>query len=99
MPADSGAPRLLADTTGPRALLGDLPRWSDDGRAVYTRSADAAGNTSFWRIPVDGGAPQRLFTFDAAERAPGGWGSARGRIVYSAAEQRSDVWVMEVRAP
>jgi serine/threonine-protein kinase len=97
MPADSGAPRLLADTTGPGGVLGDLPRWSEDGRVVYTRSTDAEGNTSFWSIPVNGGAPRRLFSFGAGERSPGGWGAAQDRLVYSAAEQRSDVWVMEIR--
>jgi Tol biopolymer transport system component len=98
MPADSGAPRLLADTTGPRALRGDRVRWSEDRHAVYTRSADAEGNSSFWSIPLDGRAPQRLLTIDAAHRAFG-WGTAKGRLVYTGAEQRSDVWVMEVKAP
>jgi Tol biopolymer transport system component len=94
-PADSGAPRLLADTTGPRALWGDQLEWSEDRRAMYTRSFDAAGNSLFWRIPLDGGAPQRLLTIDAAKRVFG-WGTAGGRLVYTATEQRSDVWVMEV---
>jgi hypothetical protein len=49
----------------------------------------------FWRIPLDGGAPQRLLTIDAAKRVFG-WGTAGGRLVYTATEQRSDVWVMEV---
>jgi Periplasmic component of the Tol biopolymer transport system len=102
MPADSGAPRLLADTTGPRPVRGDLGLWSADGRNVYTRSADSAGVTTFWSIPVSGGVPERLFTFEANGGpfpSRGGWGVAQGLMVFSAAELRSDVWVMEVRAP
>jgi eukaryotic-like serine/threonine-protein kinase len=98
MAADSGAPRLLADTTGPRAVRGDQVWWSDDRRALYTRSADAEDNSLFWSIPLDGGAPRRLLTIDAAQRAFG-WATATGRLLYTATEQRSDVWVIEVRTP
>ena len=78
MPADSGPPRLLADTTGPRALLGGQAQWSDDGRAIYTRNTDSTG-TTFWRIPIDGGAPERLVTLEGGRRASAG--GARGRPV------------------
>ncbi|HKU60341.1 MAG TPA: protein kinase [Gemmatimonadales bacterium] len=96
MPADSGAPRLLADTTGPRGVQGDLAQWSDDGRFIYTRSTDSTG-TSFWRVPLGGGAPERLMTFQGGERSSGGWSAAGGRLAYTVFEARSDVWVMEVR--
>ena len=96
MPADSGPPRLLADTTGPRAVWGDEARWSDDGRAIYTRNADSTG-TSFWRIPLGGGAPERLVAVEGGQRSSGGWGAAAGRLAYTRSEERSDVWVMEVR--
>ena len=99
MPADSGAPRLLADSTGPRAVLGVGARWSDDGHAVYTRSYDSTGSTTFWRIPVDGGAPQQLVKFAQGARSTGVWGSGGGRLAYSSAEARSDVWVIDVRTP
>ena len=99
MPADSGAPRLLADSTGPRAVRGVGARWSDDGRAVYTRSYDSTGGTIFWRIPGDGGAPQQLVKFPQGARSTGVWGSGGGRLAYSSAEARSDVWVMEIRTP
>ncbi len=101
MPADSGAPRLIADTTGPLALRGDVGWWSADGRSIITRSHDAQGRTTFWSVPLTGGPPQLLFTFDADGPAPsrGGWGVYQNRIVYPAAEQRSDVWVMEARTP
>jgi TolB protein len=94
-PADSGAPRLLADTTGPTAVRGDQIWWSDDGRTFYTRSADAEDNSLFWSVSLDGGVPRRLFTLQAAKRAFG-WCVGNGRLVYTATERRSDVWVMEV---
>jgi Tol biopolymer transport system component len=101
MPADSGPPRLIADTVGSRALRGDVAWWTADGRSLITRSHDARGRTTFWLVPLGGGPPQLLYTFDGNGPAPsrGGWGVAQNRIVYPAAEQRSDVWVMEVKAP
>jgi hypothetical protein len=100
MPADSGSPRLLVDSVGPRAVVGNGTRWSRDGRSLYIRS-DAAGLTSYWSVPIDGSPPRQIVTFDPNGPAPtrGGWGTAVGRLVYSAALQRSDVWVMEVVAP
>jgi Tol biopolymer transport system component len=97
MPADSGPPRLLADTTGPRAVWGDAPRWSDDGQAIYTRTAAATG-TSFWRIPLDGGAAGPLVAFQGTQRSSGGWSAAAGRLAFSRSDERGDVWVMEVRS-
>jgi Tol biopolymer transport system component len=98
MPADSGAPRLLADTSGPRALLGDEARWGEDGRTIYTRTNDSSGTVTFWRIPLGGGAPERLVTFTGQGRSSGGWSEAAGHIAYAASEERSDVWVMETTA-
>ncbi|MEP6688780.1 MAG: protein kinase [Gemmatimonadales bacterium] len=101
MPADSGAPSLLVDSTGSGGLLGDVPVWREDGRGIYTRSIDAAGQTSFWFIPLDGGAPRRVFSFGGGAIAParGGWGVERNVLVYSAPEWRGDIWVMEVKRP
>jgi len=101
MPADSGAPRLLADTVGPQALKSDMTWWSADGHSIYTRSLDAAGGTSFWSIPLDGGSPRQLLTFDANGSPPsrGGWEITQGQLIYPTAEQRADVYVMEVKGP
>jgi serine/threonine protein kinase/Tol biopolymer transport system component len=102
MPADSGPPRLIADTVGPGATRGDgVGWWTADGHSIITRGHDAEGRATFWSIPVGGGPPQLLFTFDGNGPAPsrGAWGLYQNRIVYPAAEQRSDVWVMEVKAP
>jgi Tol biopolymer transport system component len=99
MPADSGPPRLVTDSTGPRGLMGDQPLWSADGRSILTRSTNQDGDATFWRVPLDGGPPQLLITYDEPGPGPsrGGWGVRGDRIVYTAPAQHSNVWVMEVR--
>jgi eukaryotic-like serine/threonine-protein kinase len=100
MPADSGPPRLLADTVGPRAVKGDLTWWSTDGHSIYSRNLDATGGTSFWSIPLDGGSPSQLLTFEASgSLSRGGWEIMQGQLIYPAAEQRADVYVLEVKGP
>ncbi|HEX3275499.1 MAG TPA: hypothetical protein VHR43_11630, partial [Gemmatimonadales bacterium] len=100
MPADSGPPRLAADSVGQTAMTGNGVRWSRDGRSLYTRS-EAGSSMAYWSIPLDGSPPRRLVSFDPDGPVPtrGGWGAAAGRMVYSASEQRSDVWVMETERP
>ncbi|HEV8122811.1 MAG TPA: protein kinase [Gemmatimonadales bacterium] len=102
MAADSGAvPRPLVDSVGPQGLLGDPSQWSPDGRSVYVRSIDSTGSTTLWAVPALGGPPRLLLTLDSRYLSPsrGGWGVRANQFVYSAPEQRSDIWVMEVRQP
>jgi Tol biopolymer transport system component len=101
MPADSGPPRLVADSTGPYGVFSDQPLWSPDGRSILTRSTNRNGDATFWRVPLNGAAPHLLLTFDGQGPKPsrGGWGIHGNRIVYTAPAQHSDVWVMEVQKP
>jgi Tol biopolymer transport system component len=101
MPADSGPPRLVADSTGPYGVFSDQPLWSPDGRSILTRSTNQEGDATFWRVPLDGKAPHLLLTFNGQGPRPsrGGWGIHGNRIVYTAPAQHSDVWVMEVQKP
>jgi serine/threonine-protein kinase len=101
MPADSGPPRLLADTTGPLGVFSDQPLWSPDGRSILTRSTNQDGEATFWSVPLNGEAPRLLLTFNGPGPRPsrGGWGIHGNRIVYTAPAQHSDVWVMEVQHP
>ena len=64
-----------------------------------TPAATDSTGTSFWRVPLGGGTPERLMTFQGGERSSGGWSAAGGRLAYTVFEARSDVWVMEVRTP
>jgi hypothetical protein len=101
MPADSGPARLVADATGPRAVVSDQPLWSPDGRSIMTRSTDANGNATFSLVPLDGSPPRLLLT--CAGRGPkpsrGGWRLRANQMVYTAPAQQSDIWVMEVEEP
>jgi Tol biopolymer transport system component len=101
MPADSGAPRLVTDSTGPNGMVSDQPLWSPDGQAILTRSSNQNGEVTFWSVPLNGGAPRLLLIFDGPGPRParGGWGIRGNRIVYTAPAQLSDVWVMEVQKP
>ncbi len=38
----------------------DMPVWSDDGRTLYFRGADAKGVAQLWRVGTDGVAPVQL---------------------------------------
>jgi Tol biopolymer transport system component len=101
MPADSGPPRLVTDSTGPHGVFSDQPLWSPDGRSILTRSTNQNGDATFWSIPLKGEAPRLLLTFNGPGPRPsrGGWGIQGNRIVYTAPAQHSDVWVMEVEKP
>jgi serine/threonine-protein kinase len=101
MPADSGPARLVADSTGPRAVVSDQPLWSPDGRSIMTRSTDANGNATFSLVPLDGSPPRLLLTFDGRGPKPsrGGWRLRANQMVYTAPAQQSDIWVMEVEEP
>ncbi|MEP7326917.1 MAG: protein kinase, partial [Gemmatimonadota bacterium] len=91
VPVDSGTPpRLMADSTGLNGVMGDPAQWSPDGRSVYVRGLDSNGNTQLWSVPVSGGAPRLLLTFDGVNLRPsrGGWGVRANQFVFSNVNQR-----------
>jgi Tol biopolymer transport system component len=100
MPADSGAPRLIVDSSGPAGIMGDPSNWNTDGRSVYVRSFDSQGNTTLWTVPIGGGVPRLLITLDSHGLTPsrGGWGVWANQFIFTAPDQQSDIWVMEVTA-
>ena len=51
MPADSGLPRLVTDSTGPHGVLSDQPLWSPDGGSILARSTNQNGDATFGRSP------------------------------------------------
>ena len=101
MSADSGPPRLVIDSTGPRGLLSDGVRWSPDGRSILNRGSDEDGDATFWSVPLNGDPARLLLTFSGPGPRPsrGGWGLRSNQLVYTAPAQHSDVWVMEVEKP
>ena len=96
--ADGGATRTLFDGSrpgGPRALKS---AWSDDGRSVYFKLANQAGNAEVWSVPAGGGEPHRITALGDARRRSdrfeftiGG-----GRMYFALKEMESDVWVIDV---
>ncbi len=65
---DGGARRTPFDGSrpeGPRALKS---AWSDDGRSVYFKVASESGDAEVWRVPSQGGAPQKLTALGDARR-------------------------------
>ena len=70
-------------------------------RSILTRSTNQNGHATFWSVPLNGGTPRLLLTFDGPGPKPsrGGWGIHGNRLVYTAPAQHSDVWVMEVQQP
>ncbi|HEU4698461.1 MAG TPA: hypothetical protein VFS40_04735, partial [Gemmatimonadales bacterium] len=98
VPADSGAPRILIDTTQAAAPTVEQPLWSADGRWIYFKSHDARGNASLWAEPAGGGAPRLLVRFDDPARPSyrAAWALGRDRFYFTIEDRQSDVWVMDV---
>jgi dipeptidyl aminopeptidase/acylaminoacyl peptidase/CubicO group peptidase (beta-lactamase class C family) len=76
----------LADDSGARRLTrgeaDDAPAWSPDGRSLaFLRAAD--GPAQVWRLPADGGEPERLTDLPLGAGAPH-WSPDGGRIAFSA---------------
>jgi len=101
IPAEGGTPRLLP-MTGPIAgRVSDFfaYSWDPDSRHIFTLvSSDTAPFQALWSVPIDGGAPRELVTFDDPYTAFGrGTFVARGRTLYFAQlKSESDIWTAEV---
>ncbi len=98
IPVDSGASRTLIDGSRAGALKVGQPRWSGDGRSIFFKTHDAAGNASFWSIPAEGGTPRLLVRFDDPDRPSyrPSWFLGGNRIYFTIEDRQSDVWVIEV---
>jgi hypothetical protein len=73
--------------------------WDPDSRHIFTLvSSDTAPFQALWSVPIDGGAPRELVTFDDPYTAFGrGTFVARGRTLYFAQlKSESDIWTAEV---
>ena len=73
-------------------------RWGPDGRTVYMKTFDAAGQAALWALGVDGGAPRLLVRFDEPlrpTRRPEFAVDAK-RLYFTLAQSESDVWVMGI---
>ena len=97
VPADGGAPHQVYAPAagGPRA---ESVEWTGDAGALYFKSHDAQGRTSFWSVPAAGGAPRLLVRFPDPDRQSNRADFATdGKRFYFAIEDRqADVWVAEL---
>ncbi len=96
---DSGAPRLVLDSTNTWGIRAQMAHWSRDSRTLYFKSGDARGNAAFWAIPATGGTPRLLIRFDDPTRPASRpeWFIGKGRMYFTIQDRQSDIWVMEVR--
>ncbi len=95
MPAAGGEPRGLhrmQDTEGEAVDYGFA--WTADGRYILgMHMPDQSGPTKLWRIPAEGGKPQKLLEMDGLSDItvhPDG-----RRITFSGGWSEMEVWAME----
>ena len=97
MRVDSGAPTLVLDATQAGAPLVQQVYWGPDGKTIYFKSHDDAGNASIWSVPASGGAPRLLVRFDDPQRPSyrQQWALGRDRFYFPVEDRQSDVWVLD----
>lgn len=90
--------RILVDPAPARGLRGETPLWSADGKTVFFRSHDAAGNAFLWAIPASGGTPRQVMRLGdpspPSYRRP--FAISGGRVYFICEDRQSDVYAMEV---
>ena len=97
---------IAPDGTGQRVVVRDSPGqprpsypiWSRDSRTIYYKAYDAQLQTSIWSVPVDGGEPQLLVTFDDPNRRSlrREFATDGQRFYFTIASDESDIWAMEL---
>ena len=61
VPAGGGKPRQLLSVKEPEYLNSHVITWTPDGRHILVARGDRAENKmALWRVPADGGAPEKL---------------------------------------
>jgi hypothetical protein len=90
---------MVFDPSKNHGMLAGQPFWSSDGRALYFKTHDAAGNAQFWSVPVTGGPPTLMLALDDPSQGSfrPEWALRAGRMYYTVDDRESDVWVMQLR--
>jgi hypothetical protein len=72
--------------------------WSWDSGVLYFKNNDAEGRSTFWALPVSGGATRIVARLDdPARRSYRGDFATDGRRLYFAVNDRqSDIWAVEL---
>lgn len=107
MPTSGGTPRVLVRFEGSHSIKGiEMVRgivWSADQRTIiYALGGEPEGETGggLWRVPVDGGIPQRINLSVNGHLGPVSPLSLRlhpdgHRIAFDDNESHSEIWIME----
>jgi len=76
------------------------PIWSADSRTIYYKAYDAQLQTSIWAVPVEGGPPRLLVTFDDPTRRSlrREFATDGRRFYFTIANDESDLWAMQLIA-
>lgn len=94
----TGTSRTLFQIGSSAPAIGDITRWSIDGKRIFYKVHDAEGRTSFWSVSAHGGAPQLLVRFPNADRqsSRGDFAVDATRFYFAIEDRQSDVFVAEM---
>lgn len=98
MDVDGSAPRRIFDGSRPHGLRALANAWGDDGRALYIKVSNAAGNAEVWVVSSQGAEPRFVTALGDARRRSDqfDFDVARGRMYFTVKDVESDVWVIDV---
>jgi TolB protein len=101
VPVDSGAPQVLVDPARSGEPSAEQGQWSEDGRTIWFKSHDPAGNASIWTVPAAGGTARLVVRFDDPARPSyrNAWALGRTRIYFTVDDRQGDIWVIEAKLP
>ena len=99
-PAGESDQLVVPRTSGPDGIGPVFAYWSADSRTLYYKGSDTRDRSSIWAVPVTGGTPRLLIRFDDPARPSTRreFATDGKRIYFSIGDQRSDLWLMELRA-
>jgi Tol biopolymer transport system component/DNA-binding SARP family transcriptional activator len=94
-----GNPRpLLHQGASPEPPSPELAEWSPDGRTIFYKAFDAAGHSSLWSVPANGGTPAPLVRFDDPARPSSRpeFATDGKSFFFTVGTRQSDIWAMEL---
>ena len=77
-----------------------FPAWSADSRTVYYKAFDRSLESSIWAVPVSGGPPRLLVSFDdpAMQSPRDEFATDRSRFFFTISKYESDISVLDLIA-
>ncbi len=102
-PTGDGEPRQLLEVEDPDRLADHLLAWTPDGRHILfgkQRRTEPVqvGRTELWRIPADGGEPEKLGEIEGEARDLRVHPDGR-QIAFTARKSVRELWVIENLLP